>query len=60
MGKGLEMEKFGTNILWPFWIYYGHLACFMAIWWFSGHLAYFPSFGMLYQEKSGNPDLDNK
>jgi hypothetical protein len=23
---------------------------------FGGHLVYFPRFGMLYQEKSGNPD----
>jgi hypothetical protein len=36
------------NILWPFGIFYGHLAYFMAIWhilWpfgiFYGHLAYF-------------------
>jgi hypothetical protein len=31
------------NILWPFGI-------------FCGHLVYFPRFGILYQEKSGNPD----
>jgi hypothetical protein len=31
------------NILWPFGI-------------FCGHLVYFPCFGILYQEKSGNPD----
>jgi hypothetical protein len=30
------------NILWPFHIY-------------CGHLVYFPRFGTLYQEKSGNP-----
>jgi hypothetical protein len=30
------------NILWPF-----HIFC--------GHLVYFPRFGILYQEKSGNP-----
>jgi hypothetical protein len=30
------------NILWPFGI-------------FCGHLEYFPHFGILYQEKSGNP-----
>jgi hypothetical protein len=34
----------------PFEIFNGHLVYFVAI------LAYFhPSFGMLYQEKSGNP-----
>jgi hypothetical protein len=30
------------NILWPFDL-------------FGGHLVYFPRFGILYQEKSGNP-----
>jgi hypothetical protein len=30
-------------------IFYGHLVYFMAIWYI------FPCFGMLYQEKSGNP-----
>jgi hypothetical protein len=33
-------------ILWPFGIFYGHLLQFIAISW---------PFGMLYQEKSGNP-----
>jgi hypothetical protein len=33
------------NILWPFGIFYGHLE-------------FFPRFGILYREKSGNPDLD--
>jgi hypothetical protein len=44
-------------ILWPFGIFYGHL-----VYIFYGHLVYFWSiwyifsrFGMLYQEKSGNP-----
>jgi hypothetical protein len=39
------------------------LVYFMTIWSillpfgiFCGHLVYFPSFGMLYQEKSGNTD----
>jgi hypothetical protein len=44
-------------------ILYGHLVCFSAIW-FSlwplrtfmyGYLVFFYHFGMLYQEKSGNP-----
>jgi hypothetical protein len=41
---------------------YGRLVYFTAIWYICGHLVYFmviwysfPSFGMLYQEKSGNP-----
>jgi hypothetical protein len=33
------------NILWPFGI-------------FCGHLVYFPRFGMLYLEKSGNPGFN--
>jgi hypothetical protein len=36
-------------ILWSSGIFYGHLAYVMAIW------SIFPRFGMLYQEKSGNP-----
>jgi hypothetical protein len=27
----------------------------VTIWYFCGYLVYFSSFGMLYQEKSGNP-----
>jgi hypothetical protein len=44
-------------------IFYDHLVYFMAIGntlWpigiFCGHLVYFPCFGMLYEEKSGNPE----
>jgi hypothetical protein len=43
-------------------IFYGYLLYFMAIWYISGSfgvlfgvLAQFCRFGMLYQEKSGNP-----
>jgi hypothetical protein len=43
-------------------IFYGHLVNFPAIWhiaWpfgiFSPFLVHFTRFGMLYQEKSGNP-----
>jgi hypothetical protein len=43
-------------------IFYGHLVYFMVIWYilrpfgtFHGHLVYFSCFGMLHQEKSGNP-----
>jgi hypothetical protein len=39
-------------------IFYGHLVyLFHGILVFYGHLAYFSRFGMLYQEKSGNPGL---
>jgi hypothetical protein len=37
------------SILLPFGIFCGHLVCFVVI------LVYFSSFGMLWQEKSGNP-----
>jgi hypothetical protein len=52
----------------PFGIFYGHSVYFMDIWStlrpfgifygrsvFCGHLVYFSHFGMLHQEKSGNP-----
>jgi hypothetical protein len=52
------------SILYPFGIFYGRLVYFIAIWYilwqfdiFVCHLVIFPSFGMLYQEKSGNPEL---
>jgi hypothetical protein len=49
------MEDVGT--------FYGHLVYFTVIWYnICGHLLYFlvifPRFGMFYQEKSGNPDVD--
>jgi hypothetical protein len=37
------------SILRPLEIFYGHLVDFVVIWYI------FPRFGMLYQEKSGNP-----
>jgi hypothetical protein len=33
-------------------IFYGHSVYFVVIWYL------FPRFGMLYPEKSGNPDMD--
>jgi hypothetical protein len=39
-------------------ILHGHLEYFLAIWdayMYCGPLIRFPCFGMLYQEKSGNP-----
>jgi hypothetical protein len=48
------------NILQPFGIICNQLECFMAIWyilWSFGNFS--PHFGMLYLEKSGNPDLRN-
>jgi hypothetical protein len=44
-------------------LFYGHLVYFTDIWYISwpfgilcDTLVYFSRFGMLYQEKSGNPD----
>jgi hypothetical protein len=60
------------SILRPFGLFYGHLVYFTAIWYillsfgiFCCHLVYakvlwyiyFSPFGMLYQEKSGNPGV---
>jgi hypothetical protein len=42
-------------ILWAFGIFYGHLVYFMVIWYILWALGIFFRFGMLYQEKSGNP-----
>jgi hypothetical protein len=39
------------SILRPLEIFYGHLVYFVVVWYI------FPSFGILYQEKSGNPEL---
>jgi hypothetical protein len=45
-------------ILWPFGIFCGHLVHFVVIWYILRSFWYiFPRFGMLYQEKSGNPAL---
>jgi hypothetical protein len=53
--EGLAIEDLCT--------FYGHWAYLTAIWYIlllfgtlNGNLVYFPSFGMLYQEKSGNPE----
>jgi hypothetical protein len=54
--EGLAPEDVG--------IFYGHLVHFTVFcyisWTFGivrGNLGYFPPFGILYQEKSGNPEL---
>jgi hypothetical protein len=41
-GHWYILRSFGKCILWPFGSFYGHLV-------------HFSSFGVLYQEKSGNP-----
>jgi hypothetical protein len=52
------------NILWAFGILYDHLVHFVPIWYilcpfgtFCAHLVHFFGFGIMHQEKSGNPVL---
>jgi hypothetical protein len=45
------LQPFGIHILLPFGIFY-----ILPFGIFCGLLLIFPRFGMLYQEKSGNPD----
>jgi hypothetical protein len=46
-------------ILWPFGIFYRHLEYFMTIWYTKyAFVTFFSRFGIMYEEKSGNPDLD--
>jgi hypothetical protein len=57
--EGLAMENLGIfmtiwSILRPLEIFYDHLEYFEAIWYI------FPLFGILDQEKSGNPVLQYK
>jgi hypothetical protein len=59
------LKGLGAEIIWPFGRFYVHLVDFMVIWythfaliWYTcGLLVYFPRFGMLCQEKSGNPAM---
>jgi hypothetical protein len=60
LGKFLRvLQRKMKEFLWPFglyfaiWNFYRHLVHFTYIWPFGIHI--FPHFGMLYQEKSGNP-----
>jgi hypothetical protein len=47
--EGLATEDVGIGILGPFGKFSVHLGYFAVNWYI------FPYFGMLYQEKSGNP-----
>jgi hypothetical protein len=44
-----------VGIFYDHFIYCGHLVYFVAIWYTSRLFGTFSRFGMLYQEKSGNP-----
>jgi hypothetical protein len=58
------LGKFWRALDWKkVYIFYGHLEYFMEIWnilcplgTFYIHLAHFSGFGIMYQEKSGNPE----
>jgi hypothetical protein len=52
--EGLALEDVG-KILWTLGPFYGLLLYFMDIWYSSWKFGNFFRFGILYQEKSGNP-----
>jgi hypothetical protein len=52
--EGLGMENFGIHILWPSDVFYIHFVYFVVIWFIS------PLFGILYQDKSGNPVFEKR
>jgi hypothetical protein len=56
--QGLRLKNIDIPIIWPFETFYGytryfyeHLVNFVFIWYI------FSSFGIMHQEKSGNPDI---
>jgi hypothetical protein len=49
--EDLEMENVVIPTLWPFGIHSCHLVIYVVVFWYL-----FPHFGLLYHEKSGNPD----
>jgi hypothetical protein len=54
--EGLEMEV--VDLFYGHLVYYVHTWSFDIFWTFGilyGISVYFPHFGMLYEEKSGNP-----
>jgi hypothetical protein len=46
------------NILQTFGIFYDHLEHFETIWYTLCSFGTFSGFGIIYQEKSGNPDTN--
>jgi hypothetical protein len=59
--EGPRLENVNIFIC-PFGIFYGDLGYFMTIWYilysfgtFCIHLVHFSGFGIMHQEKSGNP-----
>jgi carbon starvation protein CstA len=63
--KNPNLGIFRKALEWKMFVFYGYIVYFMAIWYilrpfdiFYGYLVHFFRVGMLYQEKSGNPDPD--
>jgi hypothetical protein len=52
------MANVGIHILCPLGLFYGHSKCYGYLVYFVVIWYIFPRFGMLYQEKSGNPAAD--
>jgi hypothetical protein len=52
--RGLRSEN-ADIFLWSFGIFYGQLGYFVTIWYIFVNLVRFSGFGIMYQEKSGNP-----
>jgi hypothetical protein len=50
------LENHYTDILWLLGIFHGDLGYFMTIWYLLCSFgAFYSGFGIMYQEKSGNP-----
>jgi hypothetical protein len=57
--EGLSWENVAIHILSPFGIFQGHLGYFMTLWYILCSFGtFFLLFGIMHQEKSGNPARD--
>jgi hypothetical protein len=56
--EGLWIRKCGY-VFWSFGTFHCHLVYFMANWLLSDNLVYISRFGILCQEKSGNPGSES-
>jgi hypothetical protein len=59
--KITNLGKFWRVLQWKMLVSYSHFGIFVCNFGvFYGHLVYFSRFGMLYQEKSGNPASESQ
>jgi hypothetical protein len=60
--EGLAMKDVGVCILWPFGIFYRYIYGIFYIHWVYLLVIWciFYRFGMLWRDKSGNPDADHE